>query len=189
MKKNLIAISIVLSILISFPFISGCSKENKNTISDESYYKYIAFAVNNSIYNIWNQNIAGHPSGDKHIEAESAYGGSVTINGNVNADQSTNIDTFDLVFSFSNYKHLDTNQNNNSRGHIIITGNLSLKGSQSSSYNSSKYKSSSLQITGIINKGNAERTINESGEYGLTSNTENEKTTAEGIIFGKTISW
>ena len=182
---------LIISVLVSAGLFVGCGKDNEKdkTISDTTYYEYIAESILNSINDLWNQNIAGRPSGHTDLYVDGVYGGSVHIQGEGQNASDVNIDAFDFTYSFTNFKYYHSNKNIPTDGYIVLTGDIANKGSNGNDFYNATFKSNYLQVSGLVTYKDRERTINETGEIGITRKSDNGNNSVNGVVFDKKVSW
>ncbi len=160
---------------------SSCKKDDTvdtPTMSDESFYKDIAYALVMCYVDIYNQNLAGVTTGTHNITANGPMGGNVVITGTTTYDNTHGITTTDLVLSMSNVKYITSNAN------LELTGSTTYSGSFSSGYTSVNHQSDNLYIKGLITRNSISRNIDMSGQVSI-----NRSTSISANIFGYTVTW
>ncbi len=165
---------------------NGCKKDDENTtntISDEQFYLYIGYSLANCYVDMYNQNLAGHPTGAQNITANGPMGGTVIITGITSYSSNTGITTTDLLFSMTSINY--TTSSNGYVTQITLTGATTYTGSFSSSYTSVNHQSDNLHIIGSVTYQGIVRNIDKSGKVNM-NRTESSITAT---IFGNTVAW
>lgn len=105
----------------------------------------VAHALNEQIWFLWNQNLAGHPAGMQDKSASCALGGTAHIAG-TNSVGSNGIDTAEMMFA------LDACEHSGMFDSLTFTGEVTMEGSFQSSDNFAAltFDSSSLVVTGVL---------------------------------------
>lgn len=169
-----------LLILFSSFLLTACSKEDKTkTMSDDTFYKEIGYCLAKSYSEIYNQNLAGKPTGAVNITTPGPMGGMVTITGTTTQDATHDITGTDLLLNMTDMPYSSSTTN------ITQNGIVSYKGSFSSSYNSTSHLSDNIKIVGKVTSGGATREINQSGAISISVT----KTHVTATIFGHNVSW
>ena len=168
----------------------SCSKDDSATpgsINDENYYKMVGNALINCYVDIYNQNLAGVPTGEHNITTEGPLGGTVIITGTTSYDNTHNITGTDLVFSMTGVKYtysFEDSSGKNWTTQITLTGSSTYSGTFSNSYTSVNHHSVNLMITGTVNNEGVSRSIDDSGEVSI-----NRSSIIVVNLFGHTVSW
>lgn len=151
------------------------------TISDKNFYGELGNALIHCFIDIYNQNLAGKPTGTQYITASGPMGGTVIITGTTSYDNTHGITTTNLVFEMTDvaYTYSTTSTSN-----VTLTGAITYTGSFSDSYTSVNHQSDNLHINGSVTHDGIVRTINMSGEVSI-----NRSSTTTVNIFGYTVSW
>lgn len=155
--------------------------------SDQSFYMEIGVTLIQCYTDIYNQNLAGKPTGAQNITANGPMGGTVVITGTDSWDNTHSIMTTDLLFSMTNVKYTYTYTGSNNKSwvtEITLNGTATHKGSWSDSYTSISHISDNLHIKGSVTYDGSIRTIDMTGSVAINRAT---KTTVN--IFGNTVSW
>ena len=189
MKKingtNIISIMGMLLILIS-----SCTKDDENTIStisDDSFYSKLGVTLINCYTDIYNQNLAGQPTGNQNIITNGPMGGTVVITGSDSYDNVHGITTTDLIFSMTEVKYIYTYTGSNNKtwiSEVILSGVTTYYGSFSDTYTSINHQSNNLNINGSVSYDGIVRSIDMSGQVSI-----NRSSTISVNIFGNTVSW
>ncbi|MCK9220511.1 MAG: hypothetical protein M0P47_10740 [Bacteroidales bacterium] len=179
----------ILFMGIVLVFANSCKKSDSEsvTISDENFYKELGITLINCYSDIYNQNLAGKPTGNQNITTNGPMGGTVVITGSDSYDNTHGITTTDLVFAMTAVKYTYTYTDSNDKTwvtEVTLTGSTTHTGSFSSSYTSINHQSSNLYIKGSVTYDGVVRTIDGSGIVSINRST---KTAVN--IFGNTVSW
>jgi hypothetical protein len=190
-KKTSIWVSLLIVMGILLLITNSCTKEevtNPIVVSDQIFYEQLGYTLIKSYRDIYNQNLAGKPTGTQNITSTGPMGGSVTITGSDSYDKTHNITTTDLTFTMSNvqntYSKSSASGNTTATTQITITGATTYFGSFSDTYSSLNHQSSNLHIVGSVTYAGTERKIDASGLV-----TINCSSTTSVSIFGNTVSW
>jgi len=147
-------------------------------MSDDTFYKDIAFALIKSYTDIYNQNLAGTPTGAINMTVNGPLGGTVTITGSSSYDNTHSITTVDLNLSMDEIITITSYAN------LTLTGSTTYTGSFSDTYTSVNHQSDNIHIDGSVTRNSVVRQINMAGEVSI-----NRTSTVTAIIFGHTVSW
>lgn len=159
---------------------AGCTKdENSKTMSDDTYYKEIAYCLSKCYSDIYNQNLAGKPVGNQNINTSGPMGGNVIITGSTTHDNTHEITTTDLLFTMNEVKYSTTNAN------LTQNGATTYKGSFSPTYNNTSHLSNDLQISGTVTKDGITRNVNLNTSISINVT----KTTVSATINGHNVNW
>lgn len=181
-KKILLSVLALTSLLLIFT--SSCKKDDDKdeditpTLSDESFYKEVAFALIKSYTDIYNQNLAGTPTGAINMTVNGPLGGTVTITGTSSYDNTHGITTVNLFLSMSDIITISSYAN------LTLTGGTTYAGSFSDTYTSVNHQSDNIYINGSVTRNGVTRQIDMTGEVSI-----NRTSTTTAIIFGHTVSW
>ena len=160
-KHSLVRRSLVVMVAALLSSVSGCFSS-----SDESGYggasgsggEYkpptcgqacqdfvVAYGLNDTIWFLWNQLVAGRPSGVKETTGACPLGGTVRITGMTGVSNNT-LNTADLVFELVDCANSDTLYD------LSYTGEVSMTGSFDSGTNfaAMAFASSSLEAAGTV---------------------------------------
>ena len=162
-------------------------EETHTTISDENFYGQLGSTLINCYTDIYNQNLAGKPTGTQNITANGPMGGTVIITGSDSYDNTHGITTTDLVFSMTAVKYTYSYTGSNSKTsvtEVTLTGATTYKGSFSDSYTSVNHQSDNLYIKGSVTYDGVVRNIDMSGKVSI-----NRSTTTSVNIFGHLVTW
>jgi hypothetical protein len=157
------------------------------TISDENFYMELGITMINCYTDIYNQNLAGKPSGTHNITANGPMGGKVTITGNTTYDNTHGIATDDLVFSMTAVKNtysIKSSDNKTWITEVTLTGTTTYTGSFSDSYTSLNHQSDNLYVKGSVTYDGVIRSIDMSGQVII-----NHSAMTSVNIFGHTVTF
>jgi hypothetical protein len=135
-----------------------------------------AYGVTHVFYFIWNQNIAGQPSGAKDFTVNGPQGGSIHVTGSTAF--SNEINTCHLVFDMTSCKGMDEYYS------LTFTGVVSIDGTFSSTYKALGFTSSSLKFQGTVGK-DINAPVNETCEIAINETTSH----LSGTICGREFSY
>ena len=192
MKTNTITRTCSL-LIMSFILILAVSCEKlgttdqSGTISDDSFYEEVGYTMIKCLTDIYNQNLAGKPTGNQNITADGPMGGTVVITGSNTYDATHGITTANIVMSLNSvkytYNYTDKN-NKNWFTQVTLTGDITYTGSFSDSYVSLNHQSDNLNIIGSVTYEGTVRNISGSGSVSI-----NRSSTISVDIFGNNVAW
>ena len=169
----------------------ACNKEEEDTkettISDHDFYMMVGVSMINCYTDIYNQNLAGVPTGGHNITTDGPMGGTVLITGTTTYDNTHGITTTDLVLAMNAVQYIYSYTYGDGRtwtANLTITGSTTYTGSFSDDYTSVNHQANNLQITGTVNFDGVTRSINGMGVVSI-----NRSSTVAVNIFGHTVSW
>ncbi|MBN2172991.1 MAG: hypothetical protein JW731_02585 [Bacteroidales bacterium] len=168
----------------------SCKKEESdtvNSISDNNFYMMIGTSLINCYVDIYNQNLAGKPTGSQNITADGPMGGTVFITGTTTYDDTHGITTTDLLFDLYNLNYTYTYTDNGGKTwqtQLNIIGSTTYSGSFSSDYTSVNHQSENLQIHGTVSYDGTSRMIDSNGPVNI-----NRSNNTSVNIFGHVVSW
>jgi hypothetical protein len=170
---------------------SSCSKDTTTepeTVSDKIFYEQLGSTIIKCYTDIYNQNLAGKPTGTQNITSPGPMGGSVIITGTNSIDKTHDITTTDISFSMTNVQYTksqtSTSGNTTATTEITLTGTTTYFGSFSSSYTSINHQSQNLHIKGSVTYAGVVRNIDMTGPVII-----NRSSSISVSIFGNTVSW
>ena len=137
------------------------------------------------LVDIYNQNIAGTPTGPVDMVANGPFGGTVHITGTKSYDSGNDIETVHLRYDMSNCRISSTSSLSNLNVDLTLNGIISEDGTWSSSYVSLSYSSAALRMDGSSQSGSRQRDVNNTTTF--KANRTNSGTSAE--LFGFRVSW
>jgi hypothetical protein len=176
-----------VALFLAIPFLAlltvSCHHEVK--YADESFYKDVAWGIMTGLADIYNQNIAGTPSGAIDVTANGPFGGTVHITGTTSYSESNGIQTVHLLYDMSNCRVSSTSSSSDLNVDLTLNGVLSEDGSWSASYVSVSYSSDALAVDGVSTRGTKERDVNDTTTF--HANRTSSGISAE--LFGFTVSW
>jgi hypothetical protein len=177
-----------LAVLVVIPLLAtlstSCTKD-RNKYDDEQFYKDVAWGLMTGLVDIYNQNLAGTPTGPVDITANGPFGGTVHITGTTSYDQGNGIETVHLQYSMSNCRISSTSSSSDLNVDLTLNGVISEDGSWSSTYTSLSYGSDALGVEGVSTRGTRERTVDDMTTF--KANRTSSGISAE--LFGFKVSW
>jgi len=187
--KNIFRFLTMVFCLSSLIFASSCdvnSTKDTEIISDTNFYTGLGAAMVNCYHDIYNQNLAGKPTGNQSKTATGPMGGSVIITGTTSQDEVHNITTANLILNMTNIKYTYTygSTGNQVVAEITLTGSTGYSGSFSPTYTSLSYQASNLHVVGTVTYDGKVRDIDQTGSVII-----NHATNITVNIFGNTATW
>ncbi len=187
--KRIFKLTISTFCLLALLFTGGCeleSTEDPETVSDTNFYTGLGAAIVNCYHDIYNQNLAGQPTGTQNKTANGPLGGTVTITGTTTKDNVNNITTANLNFNMTNIKYSYTYGSNDNQvvADVTLSGTTTYYGSFNTSYTNLSYQSSSLRVVGTVSYDGKVRTIDQTGTVMI-----NHASKITVNIFGHSVSW
>ena len=147
MKKY---IFLILLAALSSPFYFACNEPTPTTPTPPTYTcdqecqdGHVAYGFVDCFWFIWNQHIAGQPSGQKDLTVNGPHGGTIHIYGTT-AVSNNGINTVHLTYDMTNCKSMNQHYN------LTFTGSMSCDGTFSSSYTAMGYTCDSLIYSGTV---------------------------------------
>jgi len=172
---------LVATLLLVLPSLS-CTKDR---YSDESFYEDVAWGIMTGLVDIYNQNIAGTPTGPVDITAAGPFGGTVHITGTTSFDQGSGIETVHLHYEMLDCRVSSTSSSSDLNVDLTLNGIISEDGTWSSNYTSLSYNSPALAVIGSSQRGSRQRDLNYMTTF--KANRTSSGTSAE--LFGFKVSW
>lgn len=170
---------------------NSCTKDETNEpvqVSDQIYYEQIGNALIKCYTDIYNQNLAGKPTGTQNITNTGPLGGTVIITGSDSYDNTHGITTTDLVFTMTNVNYSFTassaSGNTTATTQITINGATTYFGSFSDTYTSINHHSQNLHIVGSVTYAGTVRPVDLTGEVIINRSSKITVT-----ILGNMVSW
>jgi hypothetical protein len=177
-----------LAVLVVIPLLAtlsmSCTKD-RNKYDDELFYKDVAWGIMTGLVDIYNQNIAGTPTGVIDVTAAGPFGGTVHITGTTSYDQGNGIETVHLQYDMSDCRVSSTSSSSNLNVDLTLNGVISEDGSWSSTYTSLSYGSDALDVNGVSTRGAKERSADDTTTF--KANRTSSGISAE--LFGFKVSW
>ena len=172
-------------------FINSCAEDETTepiTVSDKIFYEQLGSTIIKCYTDIYNQNLAGKPTGTQNITSVGPMGGNVIITGTNSYDNTHGITTTTISFALNNVQYIktqtSTSGNTTATTEITLTGATTYFGSFSDSYTSVNHQSQNLHIKGSVTYAGTVRTIDMTGPVII-----NRSSTTSVSIFGNTVSW
>ena len=177
-----------LVVLAAIPLVAAlnlsCTKD-RNKYDDELFYKDVAWGIMTGLSDIYNQNIAGTPTGPVDLTAAGPFGGTVHITGTTTFDQSNGIETVHLQYDMTDCRLSSTSSSSDLNVDVTLNGVISEDGSWSSAYTSLSYGSDVLGIDGVSTRGPRDRAVDDNTPF--KANRTSSGISAE--LFGFKVSW
>ncbi len=177
-----------LAVLVVIPLLAtlstSCTKD-RNKYDDELFYKDVAWGIMTGLVDIYNQNIAGTPTGVIDVTAAGPFGGTVHITGTTSYDQGNGIETVHLQYDMSDCRVSSTSSSSDLNVDLTLNGVISEDGSWSSTYTSLSYGSDALDVNGVSTRGAKERSVDDTTTF--KANRTSSGISAE--LFGFKVSW
>lgn len=124
----------------------GASTTSKSTCDVTCQDDVVGYALDETMWLLWNENLAGQPSGTQSRSANCPLGGTAQVSGTTGV-ATNGIDTIDLTLN------LQACENSNTVYSLAFTGVLTWVGSFSNtSANAVTLKSSNLNVQGTIKR-------------------------------------
>jgi hypothetical protein len=186
-QNHFLFLLITTGILLS---LGSCSKDETNDVgvSDKIFYEQVAYTIIKCYTDIYNQNLAGKPTGNQYITTTAPLGGNVIISGSNSYDSTHAITTTDITFALSNVIGSATTSSDDGKTtcttQIMITGTTTYKGSFSSTYTSISHQSQNLHVVGTVTYAGSTRNIDMTGVVNI-----NRTTSVTASLFGNNVSW
>jgi len=162
----------------------SCTKD-RNKYEDEQFYKDVAWGLMTGLADIYNQNIAGTPTGVIDKTAAGPFGGTVHITGTTTYDQGNGIQTVHLQYDMSDCRISSTSSSSDLNVDVTLNGVISEDGSWSSTYTSLSYRSDALDVNGVSTRGTRDRAVDDTTPF--KANRTSSGISAE--LFGFKVSW
>lgn len=176
---------VALFLAIPFFVMLNVSCVHETKYADELFYKDVAWGIMTGLADIYNQNIAGTPSGAIDITANGPFGGTVHITGTTSYNQNNGIQTVHLQYDMSDCRISSTSSSSDVNVDLTLNGVISENGSWSSTYVSLSYDSDALNVDGVSERGTKEREVNDTTTF--KANRTSSGISAE--LFGFKVSW
>ena len=161
----------------------SCTRQPR--YSDESFYEDVAWGVMTGLSDIFNQNLAGTPTGTVDITAPGPFGGTVHITGTTSFDSGHGIETVHLAYDMVACQVSSTSSASDLNVNLTLTGAITEDGSWSSAGTSLSYNCPTLSMNGTSKRGDKSRDV--SGSTSFKANQTSSGTSAE--LFGFDVSW
>lgn len=177
-----------LALLTVIPLLAtlstSCTKD-RNKYDDEQFYKDVAWGLMTGLVDIYNQNLAGTPTGAIDKTAPGPFGGTVHITGTTSYDQGNGIQTVHLQYDMIGCRISSTSSSSDLNVDLTLNGVISEDGSWSSTYTSLSYGCDALDVDGVSTRGTRERTVDDMTAF--KANRTSSGISAE--LFGFKVSW
>ena len=200
--KKVVGLVLAISAALMVSMMAGCgssgssggSSSSSKTFSQTQIDSDTVWGTGWMITDIYNQHLAGKPSGSQNYPSVSCpLGGTVTITGTTSVSNSNGINNVDLYYTMSNCSDSKIGTNTVA---LTITGTVeetgSFGGTTNNGYENLSFRSSgNLTIAGTdTNPQYTTAVINEQCAYAETIYTADGSTgTTSGIICGRNVAW
>jgi len=178
----------LLVVLAAVPLVAAlnlsCTKD-RNKYGDELFYKDVAWGIMTGLSDIYNQNIAGTPTGPVDLTTAGPFGGTVHITGTTTYDQGNGIETVHLQYDMTDCRISSTSSSTDLNVDLTLNGVISEDGSWSTAYTSLSYGSDALDVDGVSTRDTRDRAVNDMTPF--KANRTSSGTSAE--LFGFKVSW
>jgi hypothetical protein len=176
----------LLAVLVAVPLFATLNLScTKDKYDDELFYKDVAWGIMTGLVDIYNQNIAGTPTGPVDITAAGPFGGTVHITGTTSFDSNNGIETVHLQYDMIGCRVSSTSSASDLNVDLTLNGVISEDGTWSSTYTSLSYRSDALGVNGVSTRGTRDRTVNSTTTF--KANRTSSGISAE--LFGFKVSW
>ncbi len=164
---------------------SNSTNSNASTCGQACQDNEVGYALDDTIWLLWNENFAGQPTGAQNKTASCPLGGTAQITGTT-AVASNGIDTVQLTLTLQDCANLNTGYS------LTFTGTVTWAGSFNGSVgNTITFKSASLVVNGKIMLAN-NPTVAETCAVSLTDsynkNATNQPSWLNGVICERTVT-
>ncbi len=151
------------TILAAVAIVLSCScgsPSEPDVMSQEAQDAYVGYGFVRCFWFLWNQNIAGTPSGARDMTVPGPLGGTVHIYGTTGV--SGDINTCDLIFDMTDCRSSNVNYD------LTFTGSISCVGSFSPTYTSMGHNSDMLSYSGTVDCDNSNTAVEDIGPVAIT---------------------
>jgi hypothetical protein len=152
---------------------------------DEMFYEDVAWGLVTGLDDIYDDYIAGTPTGCLDILACGPYGGIVHITGTTSYDPWTGIETAYLRYDMSDVRISCTSSSSDLGVDLRLNGSICEQSSWSHDYSCLRYDSPGLWLAGSAQRGCEQRGVD--GMTDFWANSTSSGTSAE--LFGYNVSW
>jgi len=152
---------------------------------DGLFYEDIAWGVVSGLDDIYNEYVAGMPTGYVDILACGPFGGIVHITGTTSYDPCTDIESAYLRYDMSDVRVCSGSSSSSLDVDLALSGVVCEHSSRSYDYTSLRYESPDLWLTGSAQRDCEQREVD--GVTDFWANSTNSGTSAE--LFGWGVSW
>jgi len=173
----------LLTLVLSFTLIN-CTEEDTPTetpapVCDQACQdEHLAYGLVDVFWFVWNQNIAGQPTGTKDFTVTGPQGGTVHVTGTTQV-ASNGINTLHLLLQFTSCKGIKEKYN------LTFNGSVTADGTFSDTYRAITYASQQLGYNGTVGTDDWVTKVN-----GFCETTINQTfTTVAGTFCGRTFSY
>jgi len=145
---------------------------------------YLAYGVLDTCSFLWNQNLAGHPTGAQDVTAGCSLGGTAHITGQTSFDDYNQINSVDLVFDLAGCGHSDKGYDLEFTGVLHWVGTFSPSG-----FTAMTTSSDELDFSGTVG-GSPEVDVDDTCAVSLSvQGDDSETATVDGEICGRDVGY
>lgn len=169
---------------------NSCVADPPSNISQALADDDTVWALLNGVVEMYNQNLAGKPSGAQNITGPCPVGGTVQITGTTSVDSAHNLTSVSLRYAMTNCKISEVSTSPAVTVALTLNGTLTETGS----WNMPTFKSANYQTTGLAINGTdrrtgyAEATIAETCDVAFSHNISSSGNTYSGTVCGRPAS-
>ncbi len=167
-----------------------CVQNAPSMLSQANVDADTATTIVNGMADIYNQNLAGKPTGSVNVTVNCPVGGTAHITGTTSYDSTHGITSVMLTIAMTGCKMSEVSASSGVNVALSLDGSISETGS----WNSSNYASVNYQATGVVMSGTDQRTgyaqatIGQTCDVALTFDESGSTNTVSGTICGRPAS-
>lgn len=147
--ESLASLGRLLSPFVALPFLLACSSSDSDS-GEEQTLRLTAWATLSGVGDLYNQHVAGKPTGAQDLSGSCAFGGSFRITGQTGPNVSDSPQSIDLVYELTACRVAPVSADGATYADLIVDGVLTEQGSISPTYASVSYASDDLGMTGTV---------------------------------------
>lgn len=152
-------VAILITVIMLSSYSCGSPSEPE-TLSQEAQDAFVAYGFVHTFWFIWNQYIAGTPSGPRDMTVPGPQGGTVHLYGTTGV--SGDINTSNLTLDMTDCKNSNVNYD------LTFTGSISCVGSFSPSQTTMGYNSDMLSYSGTVDDDDSNTAVEDAGSIAIT---------------------
>jgi hypothetical protein len=162
--------------------LAGC--ESDDGFDQLCQDNYLAYGVLATVGFLWNQNLAGQPTGAQDVAVDCSLGGTAHVTGQTSIDDGSQINTVDLFFDLSGCGHSGSGYD------LELTGVLHWVGTFSpSGFTAMTTSSDELAFDGAVG-GSSDIEVGDTCEVSLSvQGGDNETATVDGEICDRSVGY
>jgi hypothetical protein len=159
------------------------------TPSQAQIDRHAGWGIIDGVVDIYNQNLAGRPSGSQNITATCPSGGSVRITGSTSVDTRTSITSVNLSYAMTDCQVIET-----LGGGTVVSLKFNGTVTEVGSWNIPSYKNSGYHATSLIMSGTdtstgfTDASLTQTCDVNLTHSISGQSNTEAGTICGRTVN-